>query len=157
MASDIRDRIVEEALSWHGTPRILGGKVKGVGCDCITFPVETLANSGAVPRSQVNALYAEFGVYHDDWFLHLSEQRYMMAMMRLGRKITETRCYASVKTDPGNLVLIKCANSRMWNHGGIVIQWPTIIHCMSKVVQVDASRDPMWANHELAIFSPLSE
>lgn len=153
-----RQKITAEALSWIGTPRRIGQCVKGAGIDCVKLLLETLANSGAVSRQAVDELYREFGVYHDDWFLHTSEQRYMLALMRLAKKVCETQCYAAQKIEPGNLVAVKCATGRIWNHGGIVIEWPFIVHCvLPKVVKIDASRDPMWAHKEIDVFSPIPE
>jgi cell wall-associated NlpC family hydrolase len=153
------EAVVAEALSWKGTPYVLGQHLKGAdgcGCDCATFLVEAgLVAGGALTRQEADDLYREVGVYSSDWFLHTSAQKYFLRIMKAARLVLETRCYASVKAEPGTIVLTKCVQSENWNHGGIVIKWPQIMHCVvPHVCQVDASKSPMWARAEIAIFDP---
>lgn len=150
-----RERIVEEALTWKGTPYIKGGRIKGCGCDCCTFIIEVMILAGIWIRAEIDAELQEIGVYAHDWFLHCSVEKYFRGIMKFATELIETRCYASVKTDPGNIILTKAVGSKRWNHGGIVIKWPKIIHSISpQVVVVDASRDPFWAYQEIALFDP---
>jgi hypothetical protein len=149
--------MVAAALSWEGARYELGQHLKGVACDCGTFLVECMVEAGKITREEADRFYAEIGYYSHDWFCHTNVQRYLLAMARFGKAIYEGRCYASVRTDPGNIVLTKAVSLTHWTHGGIVVQWPYIMHCNYPAVEkVDASRDPMWANQALTIFDPFA-
>ena len=56
--------IVKEAKEWLGTPFMHGQAVKGVGADCVQFPIALMKSAGKLP--------AEFKSirYNQDWALH---------------------------------------------------------------------------------------
>lgn len=150
-----RDLVVAEAKSWKDTPYVLGQRAKGAGCDCATLLVETLVAAGKITRQEVTAAQHEAGldVYSHDWFRNTTTEKYFRVMMRLATQVLSSRCYASLKIKPGNVAMIKAVQSKCWNHGGIVLAWPKVIHAVSpKVAVIDASRDPMWAGAEIVVF-----
>jgi len=143
---ELRATIVREALTWRGTPYVIGGRVKGVGCDCATLLYETFRVVGLVPEEDI-------GIFSGDWFCHTTEEKYMLRILRHAFKTVEAVCYRSLAIEPGNIVMTKAADSKVYNHGGIVIQWPRVLHAMHPAVEVvDASRDSMWAYQGIASF-----
>lgn len=144
-----REELVEEAMTWQGTPYVRNGRIKGVGCDCGTFPSELYTSM------QVLSV-AEIGHFSSDWFKHTTNNRYLYEAMKHATLMAETRCFASMQgAQPGGLLLAKVVGSRVYNHSGVVVAWPHILHAIfSGVCLVDASRDPMWAGKQIAIIDP---
>jgi len=142
--------MVAEVRSWIGTPYVLGARVKGAGVDCATLLAETLIACGLADRE-------DLGVYSHDWFCHAGQtERYALRILRHAAKTMECVAYRSTAIEPGNLVLTR-VNSRIYNHAGIVVAWPRIVHAVSPCVEeADASRHPMWINHQIAVFDPFS-
>ena len=145
-----RAELVVEAQSWIPTPYVRKGRIKHVGCDCGSYPAEVFTSTGVLDVKEI-------GHYAGDWFFHASDERYFRDVMKLAKLIAETRCFANVTiAQPGDIVLAKVIGSERYNHAGIVIKWPRIIHCVKStgVGEVDAHRDPMWEGKEIAIFNP---
>lgn len=140
-----RLKIVQCAREWIGTRYHLRGQMKGVGADCgsILFQVakEQRLIDGALPEFQ------------QDWWLHATNEKYMRAVMRFAKKVSEGICYRDTPIKDGCFLLSKAANSRFYNHGGIVIQWPRLVHAVDpKVEECDATVHPLWALREIAVF-----
>lgn len=139
---------VIEARSWVDTPYVKGAMVKGAGVDCAKLLVAVFAAAGIVPMQEIEHFAA-------DWWMHTDTEEYMLRVLRHGIKTVEGVAYASIKTEPGNIVLLKAAKSRVWNHGGIITQWPRLVHAINpKVAEIDATRHPMWSYQQVAIFDP---
>jgi cell wall-associated NlpC family hydrolase len=144
-----RDRIVQVARSWIGTPYRLGARVKGAGCDCATLLLEVYRECGLIKDEQL-------GVFAGDWWLHTNEERYLLRVLRHAFKVAETVAVRTTSAKPGVIILTRAGGSRVFNHGGIVTSWPRVIHTgPGGVEEVDASRHPMWAGHVITIFDPL--
>jgi cell wall-associated NlpC family hydrolase len=150
-----RAALVAAAKSWIGTRYVKGARLKGVGCDCATFLGEILIAAGLATSAEV---YGGLGVYHMDWFHHAAEERYMLRILRHAQKAMEGVACKSSRIDPGNLILARVAGSKKYNHGGIVLSWPLIAHALHDggVQEADATRHPMWAHHEVAVFDPFA-
>jgi cell wall-associated NlpC family hydrolase len=150
-----RAHLVSIARSFLGTPYHRGARLKGVGVDCATFLGECLIEAGLSTEA---AVYGGLGVYRMDWWLHAAEERYMLRLLRHAQKAMEGVACRSSKIEPGNLVLSRVVGSRKYNHGGIVLQWPIIAHALKDggVREADATRHPMWAFHEIAVFDPFA-
>jgi cell wall-associated NlpC family hydrolase len=119
-----RRAVVEEARSWLKTPYHHLGRVKGEqgGVDCATLLVEVYARAGVIPDFDI--VY-----YPPDWFLHRSAERYL-------HYVTERAVEIPGPPQPGDVVLFKFG--RCFAHGGIVLDWPTIIHAyVNRNVTVD--------------------
>ena len=107
-------KIVEEAEKWLGTPHINGARVKGSGVDCGQLLIAAAEDSGALPEGTVTT-----GIYSPDWPLHRSEEKYL-------EKITEYCDKVEGPPEAGDFALFKFG--RCVSHGGIVVNWPLIIH-----------------------------
>lgn len=140
--------MVEAARSWIGTPYSLSARVKGAGVDCATLIAECLIEAGFATRE-------DLGVYAADWFQHAADERYMLRLLRHARRTLDTVAYRSTVAQPGDVVLTKAAKSQFFNHGGVVTAWPRIVHAIDPAAaEIDASRHPMWAFQQIAIFRP---
>ena len=149
-----RPAAVSIARTWLKTPYVLGGRVKGAGCDCGTLLAEYLIEIGAACKEDLQAL----GFYTHDWFCHTSNERYLAGLMRHARKTAETICRLGVEAAPGSLVLFRVARSKVFNHGGIVTAWPRMVHASSSGVAEQSAADHWLTGHrEMAIFDPWGE
>lgn len=143
-----RARMVIEARSWIGTPYHVGGRVKGAGCDCASLLLEVLRSCGL-------AAGEELGIYSLDCWQHWAEEKYLFRMLRHSRRIAEAVAVRCVDAAPGTLALCRAGGSPVYNHGGIVVDWPFVVHSIGTGVQeVDASRDPLWSHQEIVLFDP---
>jgi len=64
--------------------------------------------------------------------------------------------YASLAAQPGDIVLTHHQRSvRVYNHGGIVVKWPSIVHSVYPRVELaDATKHWMWGFHQTAVLDP---
>ena len=146
-----REQAVAIALTWKGTPYVLGGRVKGAGCDCATLLAEYLIEIGAATRE-------ELGIYSHDWFQHASEDRYKLSTLRHARLTMESICRGTPAAERANVVLFKVAGSRLYNHGAIILKWPRVLHSYDEgVSETDATTHALTGFSEMAIFDPFSE
>lgn len=143
-----RAELVHEAQSWIGTPYRMGAMVKGAGCDCATFLLAVLQSCGFAQDEHCEH-------HAQDWFCHTTQEGYALRLLKHATRIAEAVSYPTLKTQPGDLVLTRHdVSSRVYNHGGIVVQWPRIIHAVHPAVRAtDATSDPMWCFREVAVFS----
>ncbi len=143
-----RAEAVAVARSWMGTPYVLGGRVKGAGCDCATLLAEYLIEIGAAPREELH-------VYSHDWFCNTSSERYLLALLRHARQTLQGICIGTPETQPGNLALFRVVGSKRFNHGAIVTQWPMAIHAYGERVQaVNLVTHYLTGQREMALFDP---
>lgn len=155
-----RRAAVAIARTWLKTPYVLGGRVKGAGCDCATILAEYLIEIGATTEAQLIEIgfYREGGVSHSfssDWFCHATVEHYLRSLMHFGKLVAETICRPGVKAQPGDLVLFKVVNSKRYNHGAIVTAWPKGIAAVHQGVrEVDLSGHALTAYRQMDVFDP---
>lgn len=136
------------AVSYVKTPYVLGGRVKGAGVDCASLIACYLTETGL-------ATVGELGLYTSDWFLHSSSEKYLLNLMRHAPKTIEAIARGTVDAKPGSIVLFKVANSRLYNHGGIITKWPMMVHaCDPCVKESNLTSHPMTGFRQMAIFDP---
>jgi cell wall-associated NlpC family hydrolase len=106
-----REDVINEAKSWLNTPYHHMGNVKGAGVDCGQFLIEVFHAVGLCPK-------IDTGHYSHDWHFNRSEERYLSWVEK----------YAKPTTTPnlGDIALFKFG--RCISHGGIITEWPTMIH-----------------------------
>lgn len=145
-----RAELVAVAREWIGTPCVTGGRVKQGGCDCGSFVLSVMQECGL-------ALDEELAAYSPDCWAHWKEERYLYRLLRHAEKIAETVATRSVAALPGCIVLGRVVGARVYNHAGIVAEWPMVIHArIPRVEEIDASRDPLWTHREIAVFDPFA-
>lgn len=116
MNAAIASVVLAEAKSWIGTPYHHQARVKGRGVDCATLLAEVYARAGAIAT-------IDLGNYPMQWHLHRGAERYLGWLMDLGDEVTEPQ--------PADVVVYRYG--RCFSHGGIVLEWPRIIHSFSGV------------------------
>jgi cell wall-associated NlpC family hydrolase len=106
-----REKIVQEALSWKGTPYHQCARIKGVGADCGLFIAQVYENAGMLP-------HIEPGFYTAEHALHSSKEIF--------KGIVEKYLYPVKNPLPGDIILYKFGLCR--SHAALVIDYPKIIH-----------------------------
>ena len=137
-----RAAVVREALSWLGTPWRHQGRIKGAGVDCGQLLLEVFSDAGVIPMFHVEP-------YVQDWHLHRDAERYLGQIERFGRRLPD-----GVRPLPGDVVLYKFG--RCVSHGGIVVDWPTIVHAYNPlgVVLDDGDANVRLAKRQVGFWSP---
>lgn len=113
----MRDKIVEEALSWLRTPYHSGARIKRVGTDCGMLLLEVYGELELIPKFIVEP-------YPLDWALHQNDNRYMDYVVK----------YFEPTDNPqkGDIALYKFG--RAISHGGIIIDNKlNIVHSLNQV------------------------
>ncbi len=131
MTSVVADAIVEEALTWLGTPYRHQGSRKGVGCDCLGLVLGVWRNIyGAAP--------VDPGPYAADWAETGGEDR-MLAAARahLVDKPLD-------RAGAGDLVLFRWRGHLAAKHAGILIGPNRFIHAYEGQAVVVSVLVPQW-------------
>lgn len=136
MKSDQQNAIVDEALSWVGTPYHHMAHVKGAGCDCATFLAEVYRRTGIISDLKIEP-------YPEHWHLHQSRERYLEIVLKY--------CDPVETPQPGDIAMYRLG--RTVSHGAIVIDWPQIIHCDRKKVKKDYALTPMFTKRFYGFFT----
>ena len=111
--TETRKLIVEEVKSWLGTPWHHEARIKGQGVDCGMIILEVFEKTGLIPH----VVPPHYG---PDFMLHRSDEWYVEIILRFGYEIFEPPYL------PGDGIVMK--HGRIYCHGGIVVDWPVIIH-----------------------------
>lgn len=110
-----RDQVVNEALTWLGTPYVAKARVKGVGTDCGGFLYEVY-----------NPIFGPFASmptdYSPDWALHNDRERYLEFIMPYIREV-ETPL-------PGDMTLYKVGQA--YSHAAIFLNDKQYIHAWGR-------------------------
>lgn len=138
----MRNRIVEEAESWLGTPYHHEGMVKGAGVDCIMILVAVYGKLGLIPAD------VDPRPYPNDWHLHRSTERYLNGVLQYAREVEQP--------DIGDVVLWKFG--RTYSHGGIYVGDGRIIHSyIGRGVVLDDINQAELASRDVKYFSLIGE
>lgn len=143
--SEARKAVIEEALSWERTKFEHGQCLKGVSADCSTFLASCYRVAG-IFRADIPHLPA-------DWFVHTRKEQYLEELMRHAREYDPVQ----VKPQPGDIVIVKdtAIGAKVFSHGAIVVNWPTVIHCFPPcVMRSNALQFAAFKNRKLKFFNP---
>jgi len=133
-------KVIEEAISWIGTPYHMGATLKGVGVDCGTFLTEVYRRAGIVSDK------IQLEHFPIDWFLHTREEKYLGHIERY--------CVGIDLGLPARVVLFQYG--RIFSHGGIIVEWPIIVHAWKNGVEYgDATKAPL-SNRKHKFYEPIS-
>ena len=132
-----RARLVAEAESWIGTPYHTGGRLKGVGADCLTFVACAFENAGLIP-------HVDIPHYPPDWHLHRDDERYLAGVLEycvevpppLAAAPPTPLAAAGRMPLPGDLAMWRIG--RGFAHGAIVTAWPRIVHAELRIGRIVA-------------------
>lgn len=137
----IRDDILTAARQWLETPYHHRARVKGAGVDCLMLIVEAYTDAGLLPVG------LEIPDYPPDIMFHADDHSYLEAVLSYCDEVDTPR--------PGDLALWKFGNT--FSHGGIVSDWPTVIHAYVRygsVVEMNVMDDSRIAKRPVRFFSP---
>ncbi len=140
--SPLRKIIVDEALSWEGTPYHNHGRVKGVGVDCAMLPACVYEAVGLAPHIDPR--------YTPDWMMHRDEELYLSFVLPHSREISQELA------GPGDLVIWKYG--RTYSHSAIIIDLPEVIHAVARgcgVIRGNLDRDSELINRPKRFFTVL--
>lgn len=124
------EAVVKEAQSWRGTPyhhmgdgeQVPGRQLKGIGIDCAQILVETYSAVGLIK-------WFSTGKYGRDWMMHSREERYLSFITPYADEVESIQ--------PADIVVWRFGYT--FSHGGIVTQWPKVIHAFASYGMVDES------------------
>jgi len=116
-----RQAVVAEAKSWVGTKYAHRGRAKGKagGVDCAQLVYLVFRGCGLSPEMPITE-------YTPDFFLHRGVERYMETVLRHTHEVRGP--------GPGDIALFKVG--RVFAHGGVVTQWPLIVHASREAKMV---------------------
>ena len=127
-----RQRVVEIAHSWLGTPYHHRGRVKGAGVDCLTILAEVFEEAGLLA-------HIEIPFYPKDWMHHREAERYLEGLLNYAAEIPGP-------PQPGDIALWKFG--RCFSHGAIVVEWPVVIHAAAgRCVMLEDAEAATWLTH----------
>lgn len=138
MSDAARQRVVDEAKTWLGTPYHHMGRLKGAGTDCLMLLAEVYHAAGVIPRLEV-------GFYAPDWHLHRDAERYLEGVMHYAREVEQPQ--------PGDVAVFRFG--RCFAHGAIVTLWPRLIHAWHSAGVIEAqATQPQLASRPVRFFDP---
>lgn len=138
--ADQRQAAIAEAVSWLKTPFHFEACVKGQGVACGPLLIAIYGAVGIpVP--------ANVGHFPPDWHLHTTEERYADIVRQYAKPVDAPQS--------GDVVLFRVFKNRPFCHGGIVIDWPLIIHAADRrsVEYLNVSQTAL-AKREMLFLSP---
>jgi cell wall-associated NlpC family hydrolase len=106
-----RADVVKEALTWLRTPFHHHARIKGHGVDCVNLLIGVYSNVGLIPAIKLDH-------YAHDWHLHSDMPLFLDGVLGYADRTDERL--------PGDVVMFRYG--RQPAHGGIVIEWPVVIH-----------------------------
>lgn len=119
-----RADIVREALTWLNTPFHPRAAVKCAGVECGWIIYGIMRDLGILPPSFVMPEYSQ------QFWAHRGDEVYVQGCLDIGM-VEVTRPH------PADMVLAKMG--RLFAHGGIVVDWPWIIHSNPDAAKVTRS------------------
>jgi NlpC/P60 family putative phage cell wall peptidase len=138
----MREKIIDVAHSWVGTPYHHQARVKGVGVDCAQLMAGIAIEAGIIP--------ADTELPHDyspEWHLHNRDEVLIDHLRRFG-------CVEKEVAEPGDIIGFTIG--RAVGHLGILVSADTFIHaqCMAdpKMVTLN-SLSPEWKKRHTVTFS----
>lgn len=141
-SASVRQRIVEEAATWLGTPYHHHGAVKGAGTDCAMLLVRVYQSAGLMPSD------FDPRPYPTDWHMHRDAERYVLNLLKFGREVDKPKI--------GDAAVWKFG--RTFSHGAIVTGGNRIIHSyMGRGVVADEMDQAELAGREVRFFSLIED
>ena len=94
--------VVQEALTWLGTPYLHQGRIRGAGVDCGQLLECVFEGAGVIQPTKIED-------YPHDWHLHRSEERYLETVERVAHKVDRDPL-------PGDIQAVALRKLRMLNN-----------------------------------------
>jgi cell wall-associated NlpC family hydrolase len=139
--AELRRRVVDEALSWIGTPYRQLGATKGIAVDCSMLLVRAMIDAGVVEEFDPRP-------YPPTWFLHRDDERYIDWFSTIAMEVTIPR--------PGDIFAVKMG--RAFAHSGFIVDDEHVVHAFAdeQICNLSPRRHPllMWSNRRCTIPRP---
>lgn len=146
-----RAQVVAEARKWLGTPYHKRACILGAGVDCGLLLYAVYRAFDLVPD-----MSSDLPTLEDDWFAHTSDMRYARIIERYFHKLVDAQARIDPQPEflPGNLITMQSYGSRVLNHGGIITDWPKVVHSCPPygVMEVNVGFDPFWAFQKIVVY-----
>lgn len=114
MDQQSRQRVIDVARTWLGTPFHDCAQLKGVGVDCANLLAAVYAEACIVQPVEIEA-------YSPQFMLHRDDPLFESYVRRFAHEIPEA------EAQMGDIVLYKIGRS--FAHGAIIVEWPAhVIH-----------------------------
>lgn len=128
------DDVIKEALSWKGTPFAHLQRCKGAGVDCGQYLIAVYHAVGLIPEVEVGYYPRDFHRHNDrEWYKELVEQ---------------FAVEVPPPPKPADVALYRFPDGKVFHHGGIVLDWPWIIHAFRGVgvgvVETHGEQGRLW-------------
>lgn len=122
VAQEVRERekLINEAKAWLGTPYHSEARLKGVGCDCGQFLIGVLENTELLP-------HLEIPHYPVDIACHCATPRYLMKIEEYCDRVED----GTRKT--GDILVFKFKGSKVPHHAGFVVDKDYMIHSYTRL------------------------
>lgn len=133
-----RREIIEEALSWKGTPYHHMGRVKGAGVDCGMFLLEVFERARLIE-------HIEIPYYPFDIAANSENPLYLDWIRRYGKEVSR-------EAIPGDVIIYRFPGSKVPHHAAILIDEEYIIHSYLKQGVVLSNRRG-YQRYEIGVFS----
>lgn len=139
---DQRARVLKITREFLMTKYHHGGRLKGVGVDCLTLMACVFEEAGLIHNVDIPQ-------YSPQWHLHRKIEKYRDGLLQY------TRAIPKEEARPADIVLYHWGHVKA--HGGIIVEpgWPFIIHAYSSagfVVEADGTGGDL-ADKETEFFS----
>lgn len=139
MTPEQRQAVVEEAMTWVGTPYHHLGDVKGAGVDCAMILIRVYVGLGFAPAFDPRP-------YPAQWYFHHDEERYLGWIKKY--------CDPIDIAHPGDIAVYKFG--RCVAHGAIILSDDLMVHAYAPagVVEVRERRAPLPHGKLHSLWSP---
>lgn len=125
----LRQAIVTEALSWIGTPFHPRAARRGAGVECGWLIYGVLRDLGLLPEG-----YTEESIpqYSPQFWMHRTDEIYLEGIRNIGFRELD-----SPVGKPGDVIIVQMG--RVFAHGGIITDWPYVVHANPTMDEVTRS------------------
>lgn len=122
-SSNLRARVVAEALSWQGTKFCHAQCVKGVGVDCAMSLIAWFSSCGVIE-------FFDPGPYSRTWFLHQREEKFLNIIERYAVRLPDDETPL-----PADIALYK--HGLCVSHGALVVDDTFVVHACAIARKVE--------------------
>ena len=135
-----RERILELARGWLGTPYHHRASIKGAGCDCIGL-------IRGVWRELYGSEPEEIGPYTGDW----AEATGIEALLHAANRNLGPVALADAR--PGDVLVFRLRPNAIAKHAAILSAASRMIHAQEGVPVSEVSLGPWWRRRIAAVFA----
>lgn len=125
--SKVRQAIIDESLSWVGTPYHAQAHLKGIGVDCIGLIIGVAKAVGVLAPTYRPPIYSQ------EWHWHSNEE-----LLQETLTLMQCPCLPVGQHQPGDMLVFQYG--RVSSHVGIVLPEGLLVHAVRDDGRVVAQR-----------------